>query len=331
MNNGAIRAMRWTLIGGVLIMAVKFAAFFFTRSNAILTDALESIINIAAGSFTLFSLSIAARPQDENHPYGHGKIEYFAAGFEGGLIVIAGIAIFAKAIEGLIHPKNLVSLDLGIALVAATGLANALMGVFLTRIGKKEGSYSVQADGKHLISDAVSSVGLLAGLGVVWFTEKYWLDSVISGLMAVVISYTGFKLIRHSVSGLMDEADLQTLDQIVKTLNANRKPEWIDVHFLRAQRHGALIHIDCHVTIAFYYRFDAAFEIYQAIEDCIQKELGPNVEICIHAEPCTPAVSCCICSVPNCDFRTNEKSRLIQWEVANLTTNKPHTLSDSAN
>ena len=234
---------------GVVILLVKFLAFHLTNSNAILSDALESIINVVAGSFALYSLILAAKPKDRDHPYGHGKIEFISSGIEGTLILLAGVSIIAKSIHDLFNIHELTELDLGLYLSAGAGLINYTLGWFTERYGNSNNSPTMIASGKHLKSDGYTSLGLILGLAVVLFTGMYWVDSAIAAAFGAYISFIGIKEIRKSVAGIMDEADFELLEELITDIDGDRNENWIDLHNFRAQKFGKGIHIDCHLTI----------------------------------------------------------------------------------
>ncbi|TAG50603.1 MAG: cation transporter, partial [Runella slithyformis] len=191
----------------VVLLIIKFTAYYLTRSNAILSDALESIINVIASGFAFYSIYLSAQPRDPNHPYGHGKIEYFSSGFEGALIVIAGILIVIEAVLRLLTPQPIVHLEWGFGLLLLTVLVNGALGYYLQKIGKQTTSEALMADGKHLQTDSYSSILILAGLVLISLTGFQWLDSVVSLVLSVLIFYNGYALIRRSVAALMDETD----------------------------------------------------------------------------------------------------------------------------
>ena len=206
-----IRLQLFVVLVGVVLLLAKFVAYFLTNSNAILTDALESIINVVAGGFSLYSLVLSARPRDENHPYGHGKIEFIAATLEGSLILVAGAVIIFKSGYNLFEPQTLSRLDVGIMLTAVAGLINFAVGYFTQRRGEQANSLVLIAGGKHLKTDAYSTVGIVVGLVLLYFTGLVWLDSVVAIIFGGIICYTGYKIIRSSVAGIMDEADFELL------------------------------------------------------------------------------------------------------------------------
>ncbi|MDQ3191000.1 MAG: cation diffusion facilitator family transporter [Bacteroidota bacterium] len=312
----------------VLIMAIKLIAYFVTKSNAILSDALESIVNVAAGAFALYSVSLASRPKDNDHPYGHGKIEFLSSGFEGFLISIAGIIIIGKAFYNLVHPQDLKNISLGIYLIAGTGLGNLLLALYLNYKGKSLSSITISANGKHIMSDAISSAGLLFGLLLIYFTQIIWIDNIVAVVFGGFIFYTGYNLVRKSVAGVMDEADNEIIEEIIVVLNTNRKDNWIDIHNFRVIKYGSDLHIDCHITLPWYYDLKKCHEELKQIEEIILDKSSSRIEIFIHADPCVPQ-SCLICQIKDCKVRKQPVSKKITWTVNNITSNKKHSLSVS--
>jgi cation diffusion facilitator family transporter len=226
-----IRIMCVMLVISVLLSSLKFFAWYLTHSNAVLTDALESIINVVAGIFALFSMYYAARPKDDDHPYGHGKIEFLSAGFEGGLIFISGLLIIAKALYSFFIPSQIQGLNIGLYLLAFTAISNWIMGIYLVRVSKKYNSVLMLADGKHLITDTISSGGLIFGLILMYFTGKEWLDNVIALLYGAFIFRMGYKLLKSSINSLLDEAYYEKLKQLIQLLNSRRRNKFITSGF----------------------------------------------------------------------------------------------------
>lgn len=312
------------LLGGLVLLLAKFWAWWLTNSNAILTDALESIINVVAGGFALFSLWLSAQPRDENHPYGHGKIEFLAAGFEGALILLAGLLILYKSVYNLVHPQPLQQLDLGILLVAISGLANFFLGSWLKREGKKGHSLILVADGAHLQSDAWSSLGLLVGLGILYFTGWAWLDSLTAMIFGGVILFTGLRLVRTSIAGIMDEADHELISQLVEALQARRHDNWIDLHNFRVIKYGSTLHIDCHVTLPWYFRLTESHREVVRLEELTQDLCARPVELFIHTDPCEPPASCHICRKADCPVRKAPFEAEVEWTLENIILNERH-------
>ena len=313
----------YTLIIGILLLAAKFLAFAVSNSNAILTDALESIINVLAGGFGLYSLFIASKPMDEDHPYGHGRIELISASIEGALIFAAGLAMVIKSIYNIFYPTKIEHLDIGIILIALTGVVNYALGWYSKYNGKKFSSATLIASGEHLKSDAYSSFAIILGLAVVFFTEYYWLDVAIAIAVGIFIMYSGFKILQSSIEGIMDKADFILLQKVIDVLNKNRRESWVDIHNLRIIKYGENIHIDCHTTLPWYYNTIEAHEELRLVEDAIKEAIPNNLESFIHSDPCIPE-SCRICLLKDCKVRTTPFSEKIEWNLENVIKNQKH-------
>lgn len=312
-------------LGVSLVLTVaKFAAYFLTHSVAILSDALESIINVVAGAFACYSIYLAGKPKDENHPYGHGKVEFFSIGFEGAMIFIAGVLILYKAIQYFIAQPQLEQIDNGLWMIGGTAAANMAMGLYLIRSGKTLGSITLSGNGQHLLTDAYSSLALIAALLVLKFTGFMWIDPLVSVVVAGLILRKGYQLMRQSISGLMDETDMKVVDKVAEILNRNRRPAWIDVHNMRVQQYGNNYHIDCHVTLPWYLELSQAHEELKRMEDCVKREMDAHeVEFFIHADPCVPE-SCRHCGIEECPVRKHPSEGRIEWNRANVLPNRKH-------
>jgi cation diffusion facilitator family transporter len=317
------KAILVSLCISIILMLAKFGAYFLTHSNAILTDAAESIVNVLASGFAFYSIYLATLPKDENHPYGHGKVEFFSAFVEGALIGIAGLIIIFKSSYDLVFPKQIFQLIDGAIIIGITGLVNMIVGYYLINTGKKHRSLTLEADGKHLLTDAVTSAGLVVGILLIKITGLNWLDSVISILLGFFIVYSGYKLTRKSVGGLMDESNTELVETIVGMLQDNRHDAWIDVHNLRAQQYGADLHIDCHITLPYYYDLNQVHAQISDIDKMINVHADHSTELFIHADPCLP--ECCnYCKIKNCPVRAEHFREEIKWTVENATKNKKH-------
>jgi cation diffusion facilitator family transporter len=317
------KAILISLCISVFLMLAKFGGYFITQSNAILTDAAESIVNVLASSFAFYSIYLTTLPKDENHPYGHGKVEFFSAFLEGTLIGIAGIIIILKSSYNLIFPNPIQNLFEGAIIIGATGLINMVVGYYLINTGKRHRSITLEADGKHLLTDAITSAGLVVGILIIYLSKLYWLDSVISILLGIYIIYSGYKLTRRSVGGLMDESNIELVNNIVKLLQENRRSPWIDVHNLRVQQYGADVHMDCHFTFPYYYDLNKVHHEISEIDAMINRTIGHSTELFIHADPCLPA--CCnYCHMENCPVRQEDFKREISWTLENATKNQKH-------
>ncbi|UYZ58818.1 cation diffusion facilitator family transporter [Hymenobacter latericus] len=316
-----------SLVVSVVLVFTKFYAWALTHSQAALTDALESIINVFTSGFALYSIYLSGLPKDQNHPYGHGKVEYLSVGFEGALILGAGVYIFSSAIQALLHPHTVQQLDWGVLLLGGTAVANLLTGFVLVRQGHKLHSPALVGDGQHLYLDAVSTLVSCAALGLVYFTGLVIFDTVAALILGVVIVVNGYRMLRRSVSGLMDESDVSTVERVIAELQQHRQPPWIDVHNLRIVRYGANLHIDCHITIPYYFSLEEAHTEVSRIEELIRSRFEVEVEMFVHADPCTFS-ACPHCSMPDCPVRQHAFTRLVPWTLDNVVKNERHQLDE---
>lgn len=319
-------AQRIALFVGIGLMALKFLAWWVTNSNAILTDALESIINVAAAGFGLYSIWLSAIPRDQNHPYGHGKIEFISAGFEGALILLAGLSIMGKAGYNLLYPQPIAQLDLGLLLTAIAGLINYGLGVYLQNLGRRQHSLVLAASGTHLKSDAYSSVGLVVGLGLVLVTGLPQIDNIFAIIFGGIILYAGSKLIRTSIAGIMDEADDQLIRKMVQALQAERHRQWIDIHNFRVIKYGATLHIDCHMTLPWYFTTRQSFQEVKAFERLMKAHTARPLELFVHIDPCDPPENCKLCPVESCPERQAPQEERLDWTLENIKENQKHRI-----
>ncbi|MDQ1239628.1 MAG: hypothetical protein QG577_1814 [Thermodesulfobacteriota bacterium] len=302
-----------SLAVSLVLMIIKFVAYALTASSAILSDALESIINVVAGGFAFFSLVLSARPPDKTHPYGHGKIEYFSAGFEGALIVLAAVGIFFSGLYQTFHPKELPTLDIGLLLVLGASLVNLALGLFLVRMGKKNDSLVLLADGKHILTDVYTSAGVLAGLLVVHVTGWFRGDGVIACVVGVHIVYSGSQLVRSAFAGLMNRSEPALLDEICSLLETHRRDVWIDVHRLRAWRSGAWVHLDFHLILPRDIPLWDAHKQVKDLEKIFMEYFGGQADVLIHLDPCDDP-ECPICGHEPCELRNGEPRGQSQWK-----------------
>lgn len=310
----------------ISLFILKMAAWYLTHSVAILTDALESIVNVVAGLFGLYSLYLSAKPKDSDHPYGHGKIEFISAAIEGTLIFVAGILIIVEAAGNLKHPQVIHKLDFGIMLVAVTAMLNFIAGSICVRAGKKGNSLALIASGKHLMSDTYTTAGIIAGLILLYFTGWSWVDSAVAMLFALIIMVTGYKIIRSSVAGIMDEVDAQLMNRMVDTLNKNRNPNWIDLHNLRIIKYGSTLHLDCHLTVPWYFNVHEAHVEVDALSNLVRQHYGESVELFVHSDGCLD-FSCAICDKKDCPVRKHPFEKRISWTMDNISNNNKHTVT----
>jgi len=327
LNSGRenLRIQKLVVTVAVLLFIIKIAAFWVTRSVAILTDALESTVNVIAGFIGLYSLYVAAKPRDENHPYGHGKAEFLSAAVEGTLIIVAGLVIVYQSVLHFIYPQPLQQLDKGIILVAITAVINFAVGFISIQKGKKNNSLALVASGKHLQSDTYSTLGIILGLALIRFTNLTWLDSVTAIIFAFIIIYTGYHILRHSLAGIMDEADKELLQKMLAVLNANRRTNWIDLHNLRVIKYGGQFHIDCHLTVPWYLNVVEAHKEVEELGRLIKNEFGTVFELFVHTDPCLD-FSCSICNKTDCSVRKRPFEKRVEWTLENVLKDKKHSL-----
>ncbi len=298
-----VRAGGLSLAVGFLVLAGKLAAAFATGSAAVLSDALESVVNVAAAALLLYSLLVAARPADRDHPYGHGKVEYFSAGVEGALIAMAALVIVFEAVRALVAGPQVRNLDAGLVIVALLTGLNALLGAYLVRTGRRLNSVALVADGQHVITDVWTSVGVVAGLAAVRVTGWVVLDPLVAIGVALNILRTGWKLLRGAVGGLMDEADEGLLGRVAEALEKEREPGWIDVHGLRTFGSGALQHTDLHLAVPRYFDAEQLHEIHERVRNVVLAATAMPGDVLVHFDPCRP-FHCPSCAMPDCPVRS---------------------------
>ncbi|HVY75043.1 MAG TPA: cation diffusion facilitator family transporter [Puia sp.] len=321
-----LRLQTWIVIVALLLFGIKIFAWYITRSVAILTDALESVVNVIAGFVGLYSLSIAYKPRDINHPYGHGKAEFLSAAVEGTLIILAGIFIIFEAVYHLFFPRPLQQLDLGIVLMVASAVINFIVGFFAVRKGRANQSDALEASGHHLQSDTYSTLGIIAGLALIYFTGIQQMDAIVAIIMSLVIMWIGYRIARKSVAGIMDEADDKVLVKLIDLLNRDRRSNWVDIHNLRVIKFGNILHIDCHMTVPWYLNVREAHTEVDTLSILVESEFGSLVEFFVHEDDCIP--SCCpICIKSDCNVRQQPFSHKILWNLENITTNQKHDQS----
>ena len=320
-----VKTQRFVAILSVVLFLAKMLAWGLTHSVMVLTDALESIVNMISGFLGLFSIILANTPRDTNHPYGHGKAEFLSSAVEGTLIVIAGVLVIYEAVQHLIVPHELEKLNIGLFIIAACGLVNYLAGKYVEKRGVKNNSMILVSAGKHLLTDAYSTVAIMIGLTLVLLTHnKYvWLDSGVALCFAVIIIFTGYKVLRRSISGIMDEMDNVLLQEVIKVIQENRQPQWVDLHNLRVIQYGSLMHIDAHMTLPWYFKVvDADREIH-SLEALIRSNFKNQVELFIHIDGCMP-YQCKLCALPDCPERQQPVQQQLEWTVDNLWVDSKH-------
>lgn len=283
------RAALLSLVVGLVMLGLKMSAYLLTGSATILSDALESVVHVAAVGFMFWCFRFASAPPDKEHPYGHGKAEYLSIGFEGGVIVLAAAAIVWEAVAGLIAGHQPQRIDLGFWLIMLAALINLALGSWLVHIGRKTGSAILAADGQHVLSDVWTSAGVVVGIGILWLMPadspaRGWVDSGIAIVLALFILWVGGRLVRQAMRGLLDEADPQMVERVVTAINAIRDPAWHDVHNLRLRRSGDAIFVDFHLVVPSLWSVAAAHAAVERLEHHILGVLGTQGSVMIHLD-----------------------------------------------
>lgn len=318
-NRLRIMAGLVSLIVGLLILAMKFYVYALTRSTAIFSDALESVVNVVAAGFAVYAIREAQAPPDREHPYGHGKLEFVTAVFEGGLISFASLVIAFEAIRSLLHGGRIPNLDHGLGWIVLAGALNGLLGFFLVRMGKSTHSLALEADGQHVLTDFYSSLGVIVSLAFVKWFNLPWLDPLIALVMAVLLAGTGIPLVRRALGGLIDAADASLLEELRQGVEKHRFPGLIRIHHVRAMRNGRRIHVDGHVVVPEFWSVQEAHDKVEEWEDRVLEGRFHEGEIEFHLDPCR-RVYCKQCELLDCTIRTEKFEGRTPHTIPELTS-----------
>lgn len=300
-NNKKLSAIL-SLTIGFFLLCFKFYAYHLTNSQSIFSDALESIVNVVAAIITVIVIIIASEPADEEHPYGHGKIESMASTFEGGAILFAGILIIIQAVQIFFHGAKVTEIDTGLLIVVGAGIANGVLGSFLYLRGKKFSSEALKSSGIHLMTDTLTSVGIIIGLLAVKFTGLDWIDPVVAGLFGMLLVLAGGKILMRSGNILIDGHDQETLEIIAKLFQKHYVPGMIHIHYTRVIRSGSHHHIDCHMVIPEFWNILDAHEFSDRFEEKVINDYPVSGELHVHLDPCRKAY-CDSCELAHCPIR----------------------------
>ena len=320
-----ITIQKWISAISIILLCIKLYAYFITLSTAILSDTLESVVNVIAGLIGLYSLKLAAKPKDYNHPYGHGKIEFITAAIEGALIIGSSLIIVVETVKGVIYKTPILQINDGIFLIFISVLLNGIIGLRALNIGKKNKSMVLESGGKHLLIDSLSSIIILINLWLVHITNLVVIDRIVALIMAVIIFYNGWKILRKSYAGIMDEADENLLQEFIKKINLVKQENWIDLHNLRVIKYGSQLHIDCHITLPWYLTIEQGHKEIKNLECYIQQNFGDSIEFFVHTDSCM-SFSCPICTIMNCTHRKQTFVKKVEWNVENASLNKQHQI-----
>lgn len=311
-------------IVGIILFIGKLIAWKLTKSTTVFSDAIESIVNIIAAFMGLYSLHLAAKPKDEEHPYGHGKVEFITSGIEGALIIFAGVIIIVEVVNSLLNKNIPGKLDWGMLIIGVTAIINYVLGYISYQKGIKENSLVLQSSGKHLQSDTFTTLGVVISLIIVYFTKIYWLDSAVALIFGAYIIIIGYKIVRKSLSGIMDEQNPKILNHVIEILENNRQIEWIDVHNLKIQQFGASLHIDAHITLPWYYSLREAHQEMEKVILLLVNNTERTIEFNFHMDDCRK-ISCSICQISNCPARELPFVKKVEWTTKNTTRVQKHS------
>jgi cation diffusion facilitator family transporter len=273
-----------SIAAAIATMLLKGAAYHFTGSVGLLSDALESLVNLAGALMALAMLSVAARPPDEDHAYGHSKAEYFSAGAEGALIVVAALSIAVAAVDRLLHPQPIQQIGLGLAVSVVAALLNLAVALVLLRAARTHRSATLQASAHHLLTDVWTTAGVLVGVGAVGLTGWLVLDPLVAIAVAVNIVWTGGRILRDSVAGLMDAALPGKEQRVLRELLARYVAEGVEYHALRTRRAGAHRFVSVHVLVPAEWTVQQGHDLLERIEADIRRALPP-ITVLTHLEP----------------------------------------------
>jgi cation diffusion facilitator family transporter len=310
------RAAWISLLVGIGMLISKMTAYLLTDSSAIFSDAAESVVHVAATLMALYSIYLSIKPADEDHLYGHGNVEYFSAGIEGILILRAAITIIYFGVHDIRIGVKTQRLDTGTIIIGVAGIVNLILGFYLIEKGKQTNSITLIADGKHVLTDSYTSIGVVIGLLLVMFTNFVLLDPIMAILVASNILFTGFKLVRESIGGLMNETDKNTLLVLTDLLRNIRKTSWIDIHHLRFMKSGDRIFVDFHLILPFYFSVKESHLEENYVENHLMEKFQ-NSGVRIHMDYCKDE-TCKFCDMEVCQYRTEAKSINHTWSTESM-------------
>jgi len=310
----------------IVVFVLKVVTYVLTHSLSVLSDTLESVVNIVATLVGSYSLFIASKPKDKDHPYGHGKAEFVSAAFQGSLIVGIGCLIIYKAIDSFIHPVTLHNLNNGIWLLVTIAIINLVTAIALDKMGKKNNSLAILSSGKLFKIDFFTTASVAIGIVLLLITGYEKIDAFIALFLGIYVIYDGYKIVRQSLAGIMDEADMELLEEVITEINSSRNPKWIDLHNLRVIKYGTLMHIDCHLTVPWYYNVNDAHSAVDDFTQLIKNKFGDTVEFYIHTDGCMP-FSCPICTIEACEKRKSPFEKRLDWNLENVLLDSKHRLA----
>jgi cation diffusion facilitator family transporter len=313
-----LKATQISLVVSVFVLSLKFYGYYLTGSLAVYSDALESIVNVSAALVGLLLMRVVVAPADADHPYGHGKLEYFSAAFEGGLIAFAAVMIAKEAISAMVEGPQLRKIDLGLGVMILASFPNLVLSLYLKNKGRILNSAALKASAKHIFSDVVTTVGVCLGLGAVLLTGYQIIDPLVALAVALHLGWEGVKIVRSSAGALLDEVDPDSLESLRAAIEKNLKPGLIEVHNLRMVRYGRFHHIDAHLVVP---EFWDIHDTHQKVQDFEREIIGSypfDGEMAFHLDPCARKY-CRRCDLKDCPIRSADFQRKPVLTVTSLT------------
>ncbi len=291
MTRSSLTRYAWLSIAAALAtVALKAGAWWLTGSVGLLSDAAESVVNLAGALMALWMLTLAALPADDNHAYGYGKAEYFSSAFEGLLILVAALAIGYTAIERVLHPRELEAVGAGLLVSLLASAVNLATARVLMKVGRAQGSVALEADAQHLMTDVWTSAGVIVGVALVWFSGWLWLDPAVALLVAANILWTGLRLMRRSADGLTDASLPAEQRATIEALLAAYRRQGLDFHALRTRQSGRRTFVAMHVLVPGHWTVQQGHDWAERIEAAIREAL-PRSHVTTHLEPLEDPVS----------------------------------------
>jgi cation diffusion facilitator family transporter len=313
-----LNAAKFSLLASIGLTLLKYAAFLITDSQAVLSDALENIINAIAAAFALWAIVNASRPADRHHPYGYGKMEYFSSAFEGALVMVASLFLIFNGIRALLQGHALHHLELGSLMVALAGLLNLALGRLLIHLGNKTQSAALTASGKHVMTDFWTSLGVLLGLLLVHLTGQHWLDPALAILIGLQLGVSGWNITKGALQRLADQADPATIQSLTHAIQTHAREGIIHLHHLRVLKTGRHHHIDCHLVCPGHWTIDHAHDLAERFEQDVIAQCAMEGELAFHIDPCRQKYCRC-CSVSPCPHRLHEFKDSSDFNLLTIT------------
>jgi cation diffusion facilitator family transporter len=313
-----------SLLIGILLLVIKFIAFSMTESQAIFSDAVESIVNVLGASVALWAIHVADQPADQSHPYGHGKMEYFSSAFEGGLIGIASFFLIFESIHILVAPVPVRSLDMGLLLVGLAGLVNLGLGLYVLKKGEREDSAALAASGHHLLTDFWTSLGVILGLTIMLWTGWIWLDATIGLIIGLNLAWTSFHIVKEALDRLADRSDTQLLSTLCEALDQQAGDGIIQVHELRALKFGRFHHFDIHVIMPRFWSLKEGHDRSTAYGKSVLEQADVSGEFAFHIDPCRPEF-CINCALKECALRESAFQSRFPFDCDHILSSHPGT------